>query len=210
MPRPTDTPPASAHPRLAASIDPGPPPVMTAYPAVASARPTMTPNAYVGCPGCVRAEPKTLTAGPSSASAPKPSTNSLWIRSTRHGSVCTQSPEPRLSSSRWSVVVSGTIAPRSVTGPVTCSASSSWVSSALMRVTLGPVVPVRLLADAQTHAHTGGMSVTPAPHRGTVLVGRDVAGRALRVSAHPEHGRVVLSIWQGPQCLATIRLAEED
>jgi hypothetical protein len=54
------------------------------------------------------------------------------------------------------------------------------------------------------------MSVTPAPHRGTVLVGRDVAGRALRVSAHPEHGRVVLSIWQGPQCLATIRLAAQD
>jgi hypothetical protein len=54
------------------------------------------------------------------------------------------------------------------------------------------------------------MSVTPAPHRGTVLVGRDVAGRALRVSSHPEHGRVVLSIWQGPQCLATVRLAEAD
>jgi hypothetical protein len=54
------------------------------------------------------------------------------------------------------------------------------------------------------------MSVTPAPHRGTVLVGRDVAGRALRVSSHPQHGRVVLSIWQGPQCLATIRLAEDD
>lgn len=54
------------------------------------------------------------------------------------------------------------------------------------------------------------MSVTPAPQRGTVLVGRDVAGRALRVSSHPEHGRVVLSIWQGAQCLATVRLAESD
>ena len=54
------------------------------------------------------------------------------------------------------------------------------------------------------------MSVTPAPHRGTVLVGRDVSGRALRVSSHPEHGRVVLSIWQGGQCLATVRLAEQD
>jgi hypothetical protein len=54
------------------------------------------------------------------------------------------------------------------------------------------------------------MSVTPAPHRGTVLVGRDVAGRALRVSSHPDHGRVVLSIWQDAQCLATIRLAEDD
>jgi len=54
------------------------------------------------------------------------------------------------------------------------------------------------------------MSVTPAPRRGTVLVGRDVAGRALRVSAHPEHGRVVLSIWQESRCLATVRLAEAD
>ena len=54
------------------------------------------------------------------------------------------------------------------------------------------------------------MSVTPAPHRGTVLLGRDVAGRALRVSSHPEHGRVVLSIWQDDRCLATIRLLEDD
>jgi hypothetical protein len=54
------------------------------------------------------------------------------------------------------------------------------------------------------------MSVTPAPHRGTVLVGRDVAGRALRVSAHPQHGRVVLSIWQDERCLATIRLLQDD
>ena len=47
-----------------------------------------------GRPACVRAEPNTEIAGPSSASAPKPSTNSLWIRSTRHGSVCTQSVGP--------------------------------------------------------------------------------------------------------------------
>ena len=53
----------------------------------------------------MRAEPKTAIAGPSSASAPKPSTNSAWMRSTRHGSVCTQSVGPRESSSRWSVVL---------------------------------------------------------------------------------------------------------
>jgi uncharacterized protein (TIGR00730 family) len=35
----------------------------------------------------VRADPKTATAVPSSASRPNPSTNSAWIRSTRHGSV---------------------------------------------------------------------------------------------------------------------------
>ena len=53
----------------------------------------------------MRAEPNTVTARGSSASMPKPSTNSAWIRSTRHGSVCTQSLGPRESSSRWSVVV---------------------------------------------------------------------------------------------------------
>ena len=41
-----------------------------------------------------------LMAGPSSARVPKPSMNSDWILSTRHGSVCTQSFDPRLSSSR--------------------------------------------------------------------------------------------------------------
>ena len=72
---------------------------------------------YSGLSGVVRAEPKMATAGPSSASRPNPSTNSAWIRSTRHGSVCTQSDGPRRSSSRWSVVVAGICLPRSVTGP---------------------------------------------------------------------------------------------
>ena len=40
--------------------------------------------------------------------------------------------------------------------------------------------------------------------------GRDVSGRALRVSAHPELGRVVLSVWQNERCVATVRLAEAD
>lgn len=59
------------------------------------------------------------------------------------------------------------------------------------------------------------MTVTPLtvralPHRGDVVLGRDVAGRVLRVSGHPECDRVVLSIWQGPLCVATLRLAPED
>jgi len=37
-----------------------------------------------------------------------------------------------------------------------------------------------------------------------------VAGRELRISGHPESDRVVLSIWQDAQCLATFRLAPED
>jgi hypothetical protein len=54
------------------------------------------------------------------------------------------------------------------------------------------------------------MTVSPLPTRGTVLLGRDVAGRALRVSSHPEAGRVVLSIWQDATCVATVRLADQD
>ena len=42
------------------------------------------------------------------------------------------------------------------------------------------------------------------------MLGRDKAGRRLRVSSHPDAGRVVLSIWQDDICRATLRLAEED
>lgn len=35
-------------------------------------------------------------------------------------------------------------------------------------------------------------------------------GRALRVSAHPELGLVVISVWQAERCIATVRVAETD
>jgi hypothetical protein len=54
------------------------------------------------------------------------------------------------------------------------------------------------------------VSVSPLPRHGDVVVGRDVSGRTLRVSGHPESGRVVLSIWQDSVCRATVRLATED
>ncbi len=54
------------------------------------------------------------------------------------------------------------------------------------------------------------MRVTSAPVIGAVLRGRDRRGRALRVSAHPEVGRVVLSTWDGDRCTATVRLAADD
>src|SRR3954468_12970848 len=132
MPRPTETPPARQAPLLAPSIAPGPPPVMTADPASASRLPTSMANAYSGSSWCTRAEPNTEMARPSSASAPKPSTNSDWIRRTRHGSACTQSVGPRVSSNRWSVVLRSTWLRRSVTGPLCVSrgrASSGAPSS---------------------------------------------------------------------------------
>jgi hypothetical protein len=52
--------------------------------------------------------------------------------------------------------------------------------------------------------------VSAVPAQGDVIVGRDRAGRVLRVSGHPESDRVVLSIWQGHECLATFRLAGAD
>ena len=80
---------------------------------------------YSGLSGLVRAEPKTEIAGPSSASAPKPSTNSAWMRRTRQGSVCTHSLGPRESSSRWSVVDACIWLRRITTGPRCCSESGS-------------------------------------------------------------------------------------
>jgi hypothetical protein len=54
------------------------------------------------------------------------------------------------------------------------------------------------------------MTTSPLPRKGGTLLGRDKAGRRLRVSSHSDAGRVVLSIWQDDVCRATIRLAEED
>jgi hypothetical protein len=54
------------------------------------------------------------------------------------------------------------------------------------------------------------MTISPLPRHGSTLLGRDTAGRRLRVSSHPDAGRVVLSIWQDDICRATLRLAEED
>jgi hypothetical protein len=53
-------------------------------------------------------------------------------------------------------------------------------------------------------------TVTPLPTIGDVVVGRDIAGRELRISGHPEADRLVLSIWQSGRCLATVRLARAD
>lgn len=41
-------------------------------------------------------------------------------------------------------------------------------------------------------------------------MGRGMPGRSLRITPHPERGIVVLSIWDGDVCRATIRLTPED
>jgi hypothetical protein len=53
-------------------------------------------------------------------------------------------------------------------------------------------------------------AVRPIPELGGVV--RDVrgGGRALRVSWHDEDGLVVLSLWDGPRCTGTVRLAATE
>src|SRR3954469_498906 len=87
IPRPTETPPTSAAPRLAASMIPGPPPVMIVMPLPASRAARSRAFAYIASSGWVRADPKMLTAGPNRASESKPSITSPWMRSARHASL---------------------------------------------------------------------------------------------------------------------------
>src|SRR4051812_19287064 len=197
MPSPTEVPPASDAPLFAASMTPGPPPVMTAKPASTSWRPRDSASPYDGSSGVVRADPNTEIAGPSSASAPKPSTNSLWIRSTRHGSVWTQSPEPLLSSSRWSVVVAGTIAPRNVIGPVWCSGGpldvSGWTAGTKAGSAGVASMPPRLSARAPTRRLCSSAAGSRRRFRLAQPAGReheaddDAGDQAPERRAHAEH-----------------------
>jgi hypothetical protein len=52
--------------------------------------------------------------------------------------------------------------------------------------------------------------VRPIPRLGGVVRDTRGAGRALRVSWHGEDGLVVLSLWDGPRCTGTMRIAAAD
>jgi hypothetical protein len=52
--------------------------------------------------------------------------------------------------------------------------------------------------------------VRPIPTLGGVVRDERGAGRALRVSWHREAGLVVLSLWDGPHCTGTVRVAAAD
>src|ERR1700736_98076 len=126
--RPTDSPRPSRAPLLAASIVPGPPPVMIAKPRRASSAASWRAASYIGSGGRTRAEPKKVTAGPTVASASKPATNSAWIRSTRQGSLSRNSgaPSGRSSSLRSSF---SRCTPRRTIPPVRCSPGSFAMAS---------------------------------------------------------------------------------
>ena len=59
-------------------------------------------------------------------------------------------------------------------------------------------------------AHTRRVTVSPLPRRGGVQFDQRGAGRALRVSAHPETNAVLISIWHGDRCVATHQVATAD
>ncbi len=53
-------------------------------------------------------------------------------------------------------------------------------------------------------------AATPLPASGEVFLDERGGARGLRVSWHQEVGVVVLSLWKGPDCTGTFRLAAED
>lgn len=48
------------------------------------------------------------------------------------------------------------------------------------------------------------------PLSGALIADEERAGRYLRVASHPDADRVVLSIWQRDECLATVRLDRQS
>src|SRR6266480_7715556 len=140
--RPTESPRPSRPPLLAASMVPGPPPVMMAKPRRASSAARARAASYIGSGGRTRAEPKKVTAGPSVASASKPATNSALIRSTRQGSLSRNSGG-------------------------SCGRSSSLRSSICRSTPRRTIPPVRRSLDSSPIA---SLTLTAAPLRHTVVV----------------------------------------
>src|SRR3984893_8593881 len=97
--KPTDSPPPSRAPLWAASMVPGPPPVMMAKPRWASSAARARAASYIGSGGRTGAEPKKGTAGPGVASASQPATNFAWSGSPRQGSLSRNSGAPSVRSS---------------------------------------------------------------------------------------------------------------
>lgn len=69
----------------------------------------------------------------------------------------------------------------------------------------------RALVPVAARGHHGWMTdPTVLPVRGEVVVDARGGGRALRVSWHPEHGVVVLSVWRGALCIATVQVEQAE
>ena len=104
MLKPTESPPASRAPRFAASITPGPPPVIDRPAALGEAASDRARGLVGGMPSSIRAEPKTATAGRSirvellrsprgtraRSSRPRPSGSRLAVSRSRRSSTATR------------------------------------------------------------------------------------------------------------------------
>ena len=74
-----------------------------------------------------------------------------------------------------------------------------------------PCASVRGLAAVRADGHNDGMAdPTALPVRGEVVVDARGGDRALRATWHPEHGLVVLSVWRGARCVATVQVTAEE
>ena len=117
MLQPIEATPASRAPRFAASIIPGPTPVMIPKPASPSSRAVVTHRSYRASSCVTRADPNTDTHGPAPASASKPSTNSPMMRKTRQASLLSaKDGSPRKSSSALSRKRSSSVPPAGTGG----------------------------------------------------------------------------------------------
>jgi hypothetical protein len=52
--------------------------------------------------------------------------------------------------------------------------------------------------------------VVPFPRSGELFSDARGSERTMRVSHHPEHGLVVVSLWRGPTCRASFQLPVDD
>src|SRR4051812_8063155 len=189
---PTDSAPASRAPRLAASIEPGPPPVITARPRSPSRRPTSRASPYSGESSGVRAEPNTDTARPTSDIRTNALASSSRMRSRRSSSartVCTRLVSaPMISSSEVrgrcgcsGVPMPGTLPPRRleagrVAHDVTARAAPHRLPArARLRA------PAGIEAEARDH-HVGmaGVRVDRHPLAGAALPEGLETGRVAR------------------------------
>src|SRR6476469_6754402 len=107
---PIDSPPASLAPRFAASISPGPPPVITVYPCLLRQAAVSRLSSYQGWSSVTRAEPKIETPSSTSRRASKAVSISARMRSRRFSSSASMSlgtRRRRSSEGKGSLLESG-------------------------------------------------------------------------------------------------------
>jgi len=70
--------------------------------------------------------------------------------------------------------------------------------------------PPKALTGRHGQPHAWAMTVLPFPTHSTWVSDARGDGRAVRVSAHTRVGLVVVSVWNGDTCGATLRLKPEE